>query len=639
MPLFERTACASLLALAVAGCGDVIIRSESARFNPVMTSDDSPVVGTTPPPTYSDGQGGSGTSKVLTDLLPSLSDRSVLRQLHRSRSFWMEPASVDLSWELIGRVEAQGLFNPIDRALPVELGYCTATDPVSRLPAVDDDGDPVHIDTSVIGNTGSFELAECPSTQNSFNEPRFDTSRCGIVKNPCNRGVSGCTKGCNRAISQDTLYQVHLAFDLTGTGAKSSDGSTVLLAQKTFFSSIKVVGPQAGLARPLTRDAGPHPSAPIASRNNLFFSWSTPAAADGTWDENFSRNLQVARVRLFQAASGAEASSRTYVNPERVYLDDFTCGHSANTGVTSENCPQLGAVTPTNSATNLATPLRWTAEFVASALNPKLRTYIEFAVVETAVLGNPQHPIVRFVAESTSFGGYDYRSTVARPLFVENNGANDVQINSLAGSPGWAVSSSMVAVNRPFVLKARSSIPLVATRLPSAMATFADETGTLTATLANSAAPVRAGLSGTRYAYLVPLFVAPAQLRISSFAHRFLVGSSTVNPTRIRGLTLEGPDAGEFTATWVSFSTAAVCANPLDPLCLDRVMPSAGAEVYQMARTGPTCRTRDHSATVRLQVEECVTQPTNGECAATDDWRHVDDLLVSVTAVAGDQCP
>jgi hypothetical protein len=375
----------------------------------------------------------------------------------------------------------------------------------------------------------------------------------------------------------------------------------------------------------------------VPGATSIFLGWSTPDVATG-WQENFSTELYINRVRVFAHGGDFEQGMDTYVVPSTISFSGRECRPAGDGSITNESCP-LGGVTPTNFHTEPHTKVVWDVEIDPSQYDKRASYYIEFVV---GVAPNPGGLTAgvgdaRLTPSSIAFGNVDTWGTASRKLFLENNGTGKVDVSSVTVNGPFTITSSSVAINRPFSVAPSDSVILevVATGVP-----VGDFMGSVELAIDGEPEPLVAVFHGEGY-YWGPGSAAGVLgvnllLGDSSVRRRFLVAVNGYNDVRVASLVLAGPGADEVAVSWERASTDPPCPSPDDPQCLNRPMAPGTAAIYRIDRVDADCVTDWIDASISVELEECVTQPAAGAtCGPGDDWRPAGSTTLPIMITPG----
>lgn len=561
----------------------------------------------------------------VSDVMPG-SSADLQRQLRRSQCFWMPPGEVAVSWELVARAlpstdadfysHLEG--NPGRPTVPIELGACTLTDPVDRHPPVDEHGEPIELAfDSELAPKANAVLTACTGPALIDNPCQPMTTTCADVPDPCpptQVGYPLCAQQCPVPVGRDTTFELEVRADLSSTGLETTDDEPVVLRSKRLGTTFKIAAPSTTLARRLER-------APGTNR----FTWTTPEAADGSWEESFSPKLVVARVRVLADRAG----DRRYLRPRRIDVGGAACGPDGGGTVTLEQCPILGGLTPTNFADALDARLLWGVELEPADVRTDTRYLIEFVVIDRGAVVGSGLPVVTWREPSLDLGDFDYRATLTRRLWLENNGAGPVVVTGNSTSPRFQVRPATGDLGVGVTIPAHGSLAVDVTRLPLATAPLGGAIERTTIALSASGLAVPATVRGRAFNYGPPLagLIHPSPL--AGDARRFVIVNNSANPARITGGAPTGPDAGA-----LDLAAIAPCAAD-EPLCKGVVLRAGEVRIYQVQRTA-TCP-RASTIPVRLQVEECITP--GGACDGGDTWLPAAEVTVDVNLAPSAACP
>lgn len=610
-----------LLALASA-CGDAVISSpDDLFFNRLLEGDLRPLSRENlplRPPTFVDPAQVNGGAAIVDEAVPKV---GFLTQLRRADCFWMPPAPVKLSWELVARLQPSvdgdfysDLETDFDHpTVPIELGACTLTDRIERRRMIDSDRDPITLtwDPGLIpGATAA--LTACTGPAPDADNTCAVQRTCVNITNRCS-GSHGhfplCAQDCEQPVTQATTFNVELRVATPGTVLEDTTTQPTIIKREQLGATFMPVASSVAVARPL-------------SRAGSVFSYATKVRGDGTWDENWSPDLVVTRVRVFEQLGANEG--RRYVVPTRISVVGQSCTPDAGGSVDWERCPILASVTPTNHVNELAVPLLWKVELPA----PLDRPYrIEFIVGDRRSITNGV-PMVRWSQASVDFGRYDFRATVTRTIFLENNGNAAVTMNGLTMGGRFTARAATQNLTASFVLPAHASLPIEITRQPLTTPTSARETGTIS--LRTGPLTVTTAQVGAPYAVPDPTTVLPAALSVTRAQpmRRFIVGNDSPNPIRVTGITRGGTGAGTIAVTAIDG-----CGG-IDPICRNVPMPAGFVTVFQI---DSVCSRIDRTATVDVAFDECVTP--GATCGPADDWRPAPRERVNVMIFGDPTCP
>lgn len=546
------------------------------------------------------------------------------RQLRRSTCFWMAPGDTSLSWELVARalpstdddVYSHLETNVEKPTVPIEIGACTLTDPIDREPPIDDDGDPFELehDSELIAGAHA-EITACTGPADSFNSCTTLAHSCRDVPRPCPAQQVGyplCAQQCPVTVGVDTSFAVEVRADLTSTGLESTLDKPEVLRRMNLGTTIKTVAPSSTLARPLAR---------VTGSNHL--TWSTAERADGSWEESFHPDLVVSRVRVFEV-TGAE---RRYLRPAQVRVDGASCSPDSGGAIGLEQCPVLGGVTPTNHNNALDRRIAWDVELAPGDLRAGASYRIEFVVTDRrTVVGLPS---VRWREPSIDLGAYDFRATVTRRLWLENNGGAPVVVTGNSSSPRFTLRPATGDLGLGVTIPANGTLAIDVTRVPLAAAPPAGTLERATLALRAGGRAVDATVRGAPFDLGPPVEALPTAMSLVDVTRRFLITNTSRNPSRITDAAASGPHAAALEVT-----AHEPCAAD-HPVCKNLPLLTGETRVYQVARTA-TCAT-GRTIPVTFTVEECVTP--GGTCGDGDDWRSAAPVTVAVTMFPTSACP
>ncbi len=614
--------CLSLAMVAATACGGVRLdpAADAIRFNEHLHGDLWPLSRVDQPPF----PGFRAPDGRVSDAMPGVGPE-LQRQLRRSQCFWMPPGEVDVSWELVARalpstdadLYSHLELDPDKPTVPIEVGACTMTDPIDREPPVDEHGQAIDLafDSTLAPGTAAV-LTACTGPAVTDNPCQPERTTCVDVPRPCPTDQVGyplCGQQCPVAISRDTTLRLEVRADLSGTGLETTNDQPVIVRAKEFRTTFKVAAPSTTLARPLAR-----------TDTTTRFTWATPEQPDGSWQESFHPGLVVARVRVVARANG----ERRYLRPAKIDVDGRGCTPDAGGTVTLEQCPQLGGLTPTNWTNALDHRVTWGVELAAADVRPGTSYQLEFVVIDRAAVVGSNLPVVTWREPSLDLGDYDYRATLTRRMWLENNGARAVVVTGNSTSTRFQLRPVTGDLGVGVTVPAHGSVAIDVTRLPLATPPAGAAIERTTLALSASGVAVEATVRGRAIDFGPPLGALVHSAPLTGDRRRIVVVNHARNPARITGAAVTGPDAA-------ALALAAVTPCDGDPLC--KGVPMIGGEVrlYQVDRT-EVCP-RASRIPVVFEVEECITP--GGTCDDGDDWRPAPAATVEVALAPTARCP
>ncbi len=441
MPLlFALTACVEVEALDSANINWI-------DFNPRLRPDLQPLVGDqvvapgdpfytgyVPPRDFSAGKpNGDALVTWMWPGFPGAERHGALDSLGNPRCFWMTANDrAMLAWEAMARFIA-----PPDKPRLAAgrdlVAACTSTHPFDRVPLAAEDGTemyPTPESVRYLKNFGGVVVTRHTHPPNR--EPgRFDACD-GVppsvktiatdVEPPCAPdpevgGVPLCNPtGCGYAVTEDTSFTATATF-LEKTSPPRQLGP-----------HIKIVGAARVMARPLQH------------RGGTSWTWTVPLLPDGRLEENFSSNVNVSALRVFQLFPDGRS---VYLTPREVSLD----GVRACSPDPASPPPDFDIYKVCDAAhgsllsTDVRTPAydvddlaRRTTEwgFDLASAAPDDALHVEFTLRDAT----SRIPAVSLAPSVVDFGRVQRNTSTTEYLYAENTGTTDIDVDTVTSGSG-----------------------------------------------------------------------------------------------------------------------------------------------------------------------------------------------------------
>ncbi len=308
--------------------------------------------------------------------------------LQRSKCFWMgAEEAVRLSWEAVATVREGN-----DPSTAFRIGACNNENA--------DNGDLLinghRVETPPWRTFVPANLMDCTDTyfdDNAYGDCRVrthctpDASPCGNAFHP---NFPYCADNCSETPATDITYQLLVSNPRPTAGATMTGPSPApLVISPTFYP----VRNSRTLSRKMVY------SAPDSGSTRKAFTWNVPSLADQRWEDNFSPNLFLSKVRAFIPVPNSNlGNQRQYLNLSEVAIGNSLISRiqhcdpdpDDSTQVTASKCPTLQGALPTYSyvsGNTVNVKAIWTVRMPAAnaaniTIDENSKVYVEFTLAD-----------------------------------------------------------------------------------------------------------------------------------------------------------------------------------------------------------------------------------------------------------------